>query len=129
MIHYISFLILAVIQSSALFNLTVEFPNVPKNSGQVYVQLMNQDKEVLEQKIVAVKNHSAIIKITGLKPGKYAIRAFQDLNGNGKFDIGIFGPKEPYGFSNNVRGVVGEPDFNVQLFELKQDFRVSIQLK
>ena len=28
--------------------------------------------------------------------GAYALRAFQDVNGNGRLDTGIFGPTEPW---------------------------------
>lgn len=35
-----------------------------------------------------------------LPPGRYAMRAFVDLNGNGELDVGAFGkPKEPFAFS------------------------------
>jgi len=30
--------------------------------------------------------------------GRWAISAFEDLNGNGILDMGFFGPKEPSGF-------------------------------
>jgi uncharacterized protein (DUF2141 family) len=30
--------------------------------------------------------------------GRYAISAFEDRNGNGVLDMGLFGPKEPSGF-------------------------------
>ena len=39
----------------------------------------------------------------GLKPGRYAIKAFHDVNGDGKLDTNPFGaPTEPYAFSNNA---------------------------
>jgi len=31
-------------------------------------------------------------------PGRYALSAFEDVNGNGVLDMGLFGPKEPSGF-------------------------------
>jgi len=33
-----------------------------------------------------------------IRPGRYALSAFEDLNGNGILDMGMFGPKEPSGF-------------------------------
>lgn len=33
-----------------------------------------------------------------VRPGRYALSAFEDLNGNGILDMGMFGPKEPSGF-------------------------------
>lgn len=33
-----------------------------------------------------------------VQAGRYAISAFEDCNGNGVLDLGLFGPKEPNGF-------------------------------
>jgi uncharacterized protein DUF2141 len=33
-----------------------------------------------------------------MPPGRYALSAFEDVNGNGVLDMGLFGPKEPSGF-------------------------------
>lgn len=38
--------------------------------------------------------------VRGLKPGEYSISGYNDMNGNGRLDTGLFGiPKEPVGFS------------------------------
>jgi uncharacterized protein (DUF2141 family) len=42
-------------------------------------------------------------------PGRYAVVMFQDANGNGDLDVGPFGPREGYGFSNNVRPFLRAP--------------------
>ena len=42
-------------------------------------------------------------RVRGLPPGRYAVAAYQDVNGNGELDKvppGI--PTEPYAFSNDV---------------------------
>lgn len=33
-----------------------------------------------------------------VKPGRWALSAYEDVNENGKLDMGMFGPKEPSGF-------------------------------
>ena len=61
---------------------------------------------------VPVTDHQVVVSID-LPPGEYAIKAFQDLNGNGKLDTNWIGiPSEPYGFSNDVMGVMGPPSFS-----------------
>ncbi len=45
-------------------------------------------------------------------PGTYAIAIYQDLNNDGKFDVGSLGPKEPYGFSNNPRILFSKPSYD-----------------
>ena len=54
----------------------------------------------------------------GLAPGKYAIAAYQDLNGNGNLDRSKLGlPLEPFGFSNEA-GRSARPAFNAAAFFL-----------
>lgn len=54
--------------------------------------------------------------ITDLPAGDYAIKVFQDVNENRELDIGLFGPKEPYGFSNDARGSSGPPSWEAVRF-------------
>ena len=50
--------------------------------------------------------------LTGLKAGKYAIILFHDENQDGRLDKNFLGvPTEGFGFSNNVLGFLGPPDF------------------
>lgn len=49
--------------------------------------------------------------------GRYALVAYQDLNDNEQLDEGSFGiPTEPYGFSRNVLGHFGPPEFEEAAF-------------
>ena len=51
-------------------------------------------------------------KKISLKKGVYAIKVLVDNNDNGKMDLNFFGiPKEQFGFSNNVLGILGVPKF------------------
>jgi uncharacterized protein (DUF2141 family) len=54
-----------------------------------------------------------------LPPGRYAVMAFHDRNGDGKLNtlpIGL--PTEPYGFSNDSRGTFGPPAWGRAVFHL-----------
>ncbi len=53
--------------------------------------------------------------------GVYGIQIFQDLNGNGKLDSGAFGPKEPWGMSNNIHPKFRGPTFDEIKFEVLSD--------
>lgn len=47
------------------------------------------------------------IRIPNVRPGRYAIAVYHDVNGNGVFDRTLFIPNEPYGISNDIgRGSV-----------------------
>lgn len=63
-----------------------------------------------------------IVHISDLPPGKYAVAAYVDKNRNGKQDKNLLGvPKEIYGFSNDVRGTFGPPDFSAAAFEIGEN--------
>lgn len=62
---------------------------------------------------VVVTAGSASRTFEGLAPGRYAIKSFHDVNGDGKMATNPFGiPTEPYGFSNNARGAMGPPKWD-----------------
>ncbi len=59
------------------------------------------------------------VTLRGLAPGRYAVAAFHDTDGNGDLTLWPFGlPKEAYGFSNDARGQFGPPAFDQAAFEL-----------
>jgi uncharacterized protein (DUF2141 family) len=62
--------------------------------------------------------------------GTYGIMVFEDINGNGKFDMGMFGPKEPWGMYRPVRPMFRRPRFSEMAFSLKKNLtHVVIDLK
>ena len=57
--------------------------------------------------------------VPDLPPGRYAVAAYVDDNRNGMQDKNLLGvPKEKYGFSNDVRGTFGPPDFAEAAFDI-----------
>jgi len=63
-------------------------------------------------------------------PGRYALVMFQDANANGNLDLGPFGPREGYGFSNNVRPFLSAPSLASALFAVAAgDTHISIRLR
>lgn len=60
------------------------------------------------------------IRIPRVRPGRYAVAAFLDANGNGRLDRSLIGlPQEPYGFSNET-GRTGIPSFEGALIEVRE---------
>lgn len=123
--------ILCLAQSSQTsIDITVNFKNLESSKGEVFVQLFGADQNVIQSKTIPIKNKTAQITFTQLPQGSYAIRAFHDANNNGEMDTNWIGiPKEPYGFSNNVRGSYGPPDFQKQLFKAKKNTAINIQFQ
>ena len=63
--------------------------------------------EVISVSDITVSHQSVCEKVERL-----AVAVFQDLDGNGTLSKGNYGiPSEPYGFSNNARGLMGPPTF------------------
>ena len=63
-------------------------------------------------------------------PGSYAVVMFHDANSNGDLDVGPFGPREGYGFSNNVRPFLRAPSLAAASFRaLAGDTRLQIRAR
>lgn len=81
-------------------------------------------------RIVARTGATTTVVIPGLAPGRYAVAAYHDTDGNGALTLWPFGlPKEAYGFSRDARGQFGPPAFAAAAFDLpafgtRQAFRL-----
>jgi uncharacterized protein (DUF2141 family) len=63
-------------------------------------------------------------------PGRYAVVMFHDANADGVLNLGPFGPKEGYGFSNNLRPILSAPSLAAALFPAGAgDTQISIRLR
>jgi uncharacterized protein (DUF2141 family) len=61
------------------------------------------------------------VTFADIPPGRYAIRVYQDENGDGWLNRNLFGvPTEPYGFSNNPPARFSMPSFDQVLIEVNQ---------
>lgn len=68
---------------------------------------------------IAVTGDTASKTFEGLAPGRYAVKAFHDVNGDGKMGTNPFGiPTEPYGFSNNAKAAMGPPKWDEAAFQV-----------
>jgi uncharacterized protein (DUF2141 family) len=65
-----------------------------------------------------------------LPAGDYAVRAFHDLNGNGRMDTNPFGmPTEPYAFSNNAVGNMGPASWDRAKFTVSGAAAQTISIR
>jgi len=102
--------------------LTVKVAHVSPKGGEISLALYtaanydDDDHPTLSRDVPADPAGTTIV-IDGLKPGVYAIKMMQDINGNGKFDTSWLGlPLEPYGFSNNAKPFLSAPSFGSTSF-------------
>jgi uncharacterized protein (DUF2141 family) len=105
--------------------LTLTFPALAAKSGQVMIAVYDSAQGWSAGKPVRVAQANAAdaepsAKIVALPAGTYAVRAFQDVDGDGKMGMNPFGmPVEPYGFSNDAKPNMGPPSFDAAAFAVK----------
>jgi uncharacterized protein (DUF2141 family) len=116
-------------------DLTVAAQEVRSGEGQVKLMLFEREegfrKEDKARQVLALPAAAGSVSgvFRDLPPGRYAVIAYHDENGNGKLDLrfGMF-PKEGYGLSNNPK-LSGPPKFKDAVFEVTQaGNRIAIQL-
>ncbi len=88
----------------------------------LYTSQENLDNRNFYRKVIfeghKLQGDSVHFAFTDVVPGEYIIAGYQDINGDGKMNMGLFGPKEPYRIHEPNYGLFG-PKFN------KCKFRVS----
>ena len=68
---------------------------------------------------VAVAGATVAAVLTAPAPGRYGVKLFHDVNGDGKMDTNIVGfPTEPFGFSNDAPIRLGPPSFADAAFDI-----------
>lgn len=116
-------------------DLTVRIGNVKSPEGQVRVALFNAaadfPRKMLRGEVVDASASPHAVVFKDLPPGRYALSAFHDLNGNSKLDTGSMGrPVEPVGFSRDARSTFGPPSFEDAAFDVAQgESAIEIKLK
>ncbi|WP_066730341.1 DUF2141 domain-containing protein [Caulobacter sp. CCH9-E1] len=109
----------------AFGDLTLSFPGLATKSGTVMIAVYDSAQGWAAGKAVRVAVASASdaepsAKIPALPVGTYAVRVFQDIDGDGKMSKNPFGlPTEPYGFSRDAMGAMGPPTFDDAAFQVK----------
>jgi uncharacterized protein (DUF2141 family) len=130
--------LLAHILSSTVHaaSLTVTAPGL-KVGGSLLVAVFDSEQTWKQRKgaahtlIVPVDSASPSAVFASLPPGRYALMVFHDLNTDAVLNTSLVGmPKEPYGFSNDARGLFGPPRWSAASFQLNEgDTTVSVRLR
>lgn len=102
---------------------TVTVDGIRSADGAIMVGLFDGPAtfpgKFLKGQSVAARTPSVTVIFENVEPGRYAMSAFHDLNGNGKLDTAAFGiPKEPFGFSRDASAVMGPPTFADAAFDI-----------
>ena len=100
------------------------------NKGNWMISVKDIKGLVILEKVIPFKKKKQLCELQVPSFGIYSASFYLDLNLNEKLDKGFFGqPKEPYGFSNNVRNYFKQPSTESQQFEFNnKDSVYSITL-
>jgi uncharacterized protein (DUF2141 family) len=81
--------------------------------------------------VAAAAGDRVEVHIPDPPPGTYGIAAYQDLDADGVLSKSWLGvPREPYGFSNGARGVLGPPAFDEIRFPVADaPFALRVELE
>ena len=133
---------LIMIQTSASSHcesdpLNLKINEIKKLEGQLFVALHNSEQSYMKDEtepyrsaVVAVTNKgSQQISLCDVPEGKYVIAIYHDENSNNELDTGFLGiPKEPYGFSNNLKKML-PPSFEEATFHYAANSLIEVNLK
>lgn len=115
--------------------LTIQIENIEVVKGDIRIGVFNANEKFLKQGYtfknykVAVTDTIETIIIDDLPKGEYAFIMYHDKDGDGKMNRNLIGmPKEPFGFSNNVRPKLSKPTFEACKFVLEDNIELHIRL-
>jgi uncharacterized protein (DUF2141 family) len=127
--------VLARLPLWAQTDLTVEITGVTILKGEVYVSIYSNESSFMKTdqafgKVKVPATQSALkVKLKDVPAGDYAVAVFQDLNANELLDVSEMKiPKEPFGFSNNAKGIKGPATFQQAKFHLQGETTIKVEL-
>jgi uncharacterized protein (DUF2141 family) len=116
----------ALAQSSSCPGIHVKVLNIRNSTGTVDCALFDSPvgfpTEALfsarKVMVMKVRDTKARCDFEDIPPGTYTLAVFHDENMNGKLDTNWLGiPTEGYGFSNDVKALLGAPSFSAASFK------------
>ena len=117
--------------------LTVTFEQIEIPEGQILLSLYDNEAahdangKPVRGAMAKVEGQTVSVRFEGLAPGRYAIKAFHDVDGDGKMKTNPFGmPLEPFAFSNNARPEGGAARWQAASFDVPagaSETRIAIQ--
>lgn len=118
------------------FEIKVTVENIKNTKGKLYIGLYNQSKgfrdvsKTYKDIKMHIKGKNASYIFKDISKGTYAISVFHDENSNGKLDKNILGiPQEAYGFSKNIRHLLGPADFDETSFIVDKNKNIRIKVE
>jgi len=128
-------LALSTVVESENPELTITINNIEALKGRIRIGVFNKSENFLKREAaikhyyITIKNATETITITDLPKGDYGFSMFHDKNSDDEFNRNFLGiPKEPYGFSNNVKPTFSAPSYEECKFSLLEDRTIEVAL-
>jgi uncharacterized protein (DUF2141 family) len=105
-------------------SLTLAFTGIERPTGAIMVALFDSEEgwrtnRPVRTAMAPVGGATAETLIEGLAPGRYGVKIFHDVDGDGRMGTNPFGmPTEPFAFSNNAHGAMGPATWADSAFDL-----------
>jgi uncharacterized protein (DUF2141 family) len=118
--------LVAAAASAPAAKLEIAFTGIEAPTGAIMVALFDSEASYNDGKPirgvgVPVTKADAATLIEGLPAGRYAIKSFHDVDGDGKMDTNPFGmPTEPFAFSNNAAPSMGPAKWADAAFDVSE---------
>lgn len=128
-------LITTFILSASTQNIAVLISGIEKPVGNIIVSIFDDASSFpikgKEWGLITVPADAESVKIpiNDIEPGEYAFAVLHDINANGNCDSNLIGmPKEPFGFSNNVKPKLKVPSFDQVKVNVTDGMIIKIRL-
>ncbi len=115
--------------------LTIKISNIEKVKGEIKIGVFNthtnflKEGSAIKNYTLKVEKNTAVIIITDLPKGEYAISMYHDENSDNECNRNFIGiPKEAYGFSNNIRPRMSAPKYDDCKFIFSENKILNIKL-
>ncbi len=120
---FLAFILFIGYASCQTGSIKIEIEGIENTKGEIQIGVYNSANDFPDYEKIFIGGYAealkfgALYKIEDIPIGKYAIAIWHDENSDKVLNKNIFGvPKEKYGFSNNVFGTFGPPDFEEASF-------------
>ncbi len=105
----------------------ISFPK----TGDIYLQLLTENQyngitddflyKIIKLTDEDLERKKVNFQFDSVPKGYYGIRCYQDINGDGKLNSGLFGPTEPWGTYKPSRPLFRGPTFDEVKFYVDKD--------
>lgn len=112
------------VEGKAVSALTIAFTGIASPSGMIMISVFDSKAGYDAGKPVRagaapVTGTGTETLFDGLPPGRYAVKAFHDVDGDGQMAVNPFGmPSEPFAFSNDAVGNMGPASWEQAAFDV-----------